>query len=65
MGMALGYHTKGPSEVLGANLTGHAHAHAPLFQIVGLLDVVVAGDPLLYECMKEGSSVFYQRQNER
>lgn len=34
--------------------------HAPLVQCVGLMEALVAADPLLYVCMKAGAAVFYQ-----
>lgn len=33
--------------------------HVVLLQFVRLLKVLVAGDPLLYVCMKEGAAVFF------
>lgn len=52
----MGYRAKGPSEVLRGNLTGHAHT----LQYVGPVEVLVAGDPALYVCMKEEAAVFHQ-----
>ena len=37
--------------------------HEPVLEFVGLLEVLVAADPLLYACMKEGAAVFCQRPN--
>lgn len=57
-GFACGHATKGPSEVLRGNLTGHAHAMHQCSSLWDSLAVLVAADPSLYARMNEGAAVF-------
>lgn len=63
-GVAEGCHTKGPSKVLGANLTGHAHA-CTIILGCGTIESIGGQPPFAFWTLKEGAGMFSREQLEQ